>query len=127
MLKILLSTNEGAGIFDYLVTVTLKDKDSYPSEKEYEKAVKEQLFMDYKTKKFMDAFGIPYLEKLNPDTLVDLKGKGFIITQKGAKKDDGTFYPDKNSVKDYVKKEDSNIAHPADERPQDDFNDSIPF
>lgn len=71
-------------IFDYLV--------SMPS-------------MVYKIKHFCDTVGLTkeYLAGcLNVNDCVDKCGKAEIIIQKGNQKPDGSYYPDKNAVKDYV-------------------------
>lgn len=65
--------------------------------------------MIFKLKHFCDTIGMSedYAKgNINPFKCVGRSGKVIIATQKGNAKDDGSgYYPDKNTVKDYVKQE----------------------
>lgn len=84
--------------------------------------------MMFKLKHFCEAIGIE--DKYNkggfePSDCIERSGKVKIGIQKGAAKDDGSgFYPDKNTVKDYMKSEEVNSPKT---KASDEFNDDILF
>jgi hypothetical protein len=89
MLELLLGIADGQGwernIFDYLVSM---DR------------------MVFKIKHLCESVGLEetYAKgEFDPKCLLHKIGHAQIGVQKGARKDDGSFYPDKNVVKDYVK------------------------
>ena len=83
--------------------------------------------MMFKLKHFCESIGIAdKYEKgsFEPSDCIERSGKVKIGIQKGAAKDDGSgFYPDKNSVKDYVKSNDTGTKAKA----PNEFNDDILF
>jgi hypothetical protein len=82
--------------------------------------------MMFKIKHFCEAIGVEDLYNsgtISPDACLKRSGKAKIGIQKGGPKENGGFYPDKNSVKDYIKCEVSQIKKPD----QDEFNDDIKF
>jgi hypothetical protein len=84
--------------------------------------------MMFKLKHFCESIGIAdKYEKgsFEPSDCIERSGKVKIGVQKGAAKDDGSgFYPDKNSVKDYVKSE--GTGTPKEKVPKE-FDDDILF
>lgn len=84
--------------------------------------------MIYKLKHFCESIGLAakYAEgKFYPQDCIGLMGKVKIGIQKGAIKEDGTgSYPDKNSVKDYIKAEEKIVSVAKIET---DLNDDINF
>jgi hypothetical protein len=78
----------------------------------------------FKIKHFCESIGLSY-DKGGFETwdCENKFGKCEIIIQKGAKKEDGSFYPEKNSVKDYIKKD--NL--PSTSKNNLDMNDDLPF
>ena len=107
-LSVIDNENRARNIFDYLVC----------TEK-----------MMFKFKHFCEALGLEEDYKNNKlDTLkcIDRSGLCKVDIQKGGMKEDGSgFYPDKNSVQDYIKE---SIAKPSTEvKSETDFNDDISF
>lgn len=58
--------------------------------------------------------------KLTIQDIIDKSGQCDLVTQAGSKKEDGSFYPDKNAIKDYIPRD-------AKIEVKDDLDDSIPF
>ena len=90
--------------------------------------------MAFKWRHLADALGLTekYEAKtLTTNDMVHKSGKLKLISQKGGKKDDGTFYKDKNVVDDYIPKEESivGLAKPKAKKlvSNDDLSDDIPF
>lgn len=93
----------------------------------------EQIIIDYlgewnlfKLKHICEANGL--LEQyqagnIGSDDLYYKTGKCVLNVQKGAKKDDGSFYPDKNGIQDYLKP----IGAVASKATEHEIDDSIPF
>lgn len=81
--------------------------------------------MIFKLKHFCETLGLEedYAKgNINPFVCVGRSGKVIVATQKGQAKDDGTgYYPDKNSVRDYVKQE---VLQKVEKAP---FDDDIKF
>ena len=99
----------------------------------HEKIVYDYLLeaMSFKLRHFAECTGL--LDKYQAGELQALdcsgrQGKVEIVVQQGQKKPEGGYYPDKNSVKDYVKPngEEPKSATPANAE-EDLFGDSIPF
>lgn len=84
--------------------------------------------MMFKLKHFCESIGLEdnYLKgNLSPSDCINRSGKVRIGVQKGGAKEDGSgFFPDKNSVKDYVKVE-AKAAPVVDDKPP--FDDDIKF
>ncbi len=82
--------------------------------------------MMFKLKHFCEAVGLEdnYAKgNFSPSDCINRSGRVRIGVQKGGAKDDGSgFYPDKNSVKDYVKLE---LVPKVDDKPP--FDDDIKF
>jgi hypothetical protein len=87
--------------------------------------------MIYKLKHFCESIGMEdkYAKgNFEPQDCINRSGKVKIGVQKGAPKPDGDgFYPDKNSVKDYVKGDVEPKKAEKAEKAKDDFNDDIKF
>lgn len=80
--------------------------------------------MVYKFKHFCNAINENYdAGKIDLLRCRGKRGACIIIVQKGNEKPDGTLYPDRNAVKDYVK---SNNVTPAIAKSQE-INEDIPF
>ena len=80
----------------------------------------------YKVRHFSDATSLldKYLSGcLNAEDCLGKSGHVSIIIQDGAAKGDGTNYPNRNAVKDYIKKENSPVVSNSEEFKDDE----IPF
>lgn len=81
--------------------------------------------MMFKLKHFCETIGIAdKYEKggFEPSDCINRSGKVKIGIQKGAAKDDGSgFYPDKNTVKDYVKSDEISSPKAKSDEPDDDI------
>jgi hypothetical protein len=109
VLKLLIWDNDGKEhtLYDYLV--------STPN-------------MMWKTLHFCKAVGLEkeYLDmKFNENLCINKSGKASVNYQVGKKKEDGTFYPDKNGIEDYIF--DENTVSKEKSKEDNFFNDAVPF
>lgn len=129
-----------AGIYDYEV-LTAVDKESKKGNpmtellvKLFKEDGKEQKVSDYigdwnlfKLKHICEANGkLDLYEAGNVEDheLYGATGKCRVGVQKGSQKDDGSFYPDKNVIQDYLKP----VGKPQTKKHDEDvFKDSVPF
>lgn len=89
----------------------------------------------YKVKHFADATGMEdrYARgEMQAHDCVFKKGRCKVIVKKGERKDDGSFYPDRNSISDYVATATAATAPVTRQRAPvgaggGDFDDEIPF
>lgn len=83
--------------------------------------------MMFKLKHFCESLGIDdgyQRGNIIFSACINRSGKAKIGAQKGAQKEDGSFYPDKNVIKDYIGKTAQSKLEPL---PKVDFNDDIGF
>ncbi len=87
--------------------------------------------MAFKLRHFCEAVGL--LDKYNAGTLLASDclsrcGKLELVVQPGKQKPDGSYYQDKNSVKDYVKPEGGAVTASTEAAKDSDFkDDDVPF
>jgi len=65
--------------------------------------------------------------KLHAIDCIGKTGKADIMIQPGQPNDKGGYYPDKNSVKDYLAPDKQSILMPLKPIKKDDFDDDVPF
>ncbi len=109
-----------------MIKITLKVLDATGRERlitDYLVALESMVF---KIKHFCESLGLDYNKgSFQPNACLGMKGKLQLVIQKGKKKDNSEeYYSDKNSVKDYVPKENAD-SKPKDAK--DEFNDDIPW
>lgn len=88
--------------------------------------------MAFKHRHLADAVGLTAKYesgKLTVEDLIGKSGKCKLAIQKGSKKDDGSYYNDKNIIADYIPKEESlaGMAKPKKKDEKIELNDDIPF
>lgn len=88
--------------------------------------------MPHKFRHFNEAVGLLNIYQtgeLHANDCLNKKGKVEIIVQQGQAKPDGSRYPNKNSIKDYVveKQKTISISPTKEEAKEEIFNDDIPF
>ncbi|SRR5260221_7320230 len=103
-------------------------------EKQCSRIVKDYLLtsslMIFKLKHFCDSIGLSdqYLKgQLDFSKTLNRCGKVIIMTQKGNQKADGTYYLDRNAVKDYIKADAEQLKIVSEVKDEKLFNDEIPF
>lgn len=86
--------------------------------------------MAFKLRHFCEAVGL--LDKYEAGSLqasdcLSRSGKLELVIQEGKQNPNGGTYPNKNSVKDYIKPEGGAVSKPSEEAKDDGFSDDIPF
>jgi len=84
----------------------------------------------YKLKHFTDCVGLGEKYKTGEFSAFDCEGReGYLKlnVQKGKEKPEGGYYPDKNSVEDYIVKEKKEYVDLNKLASKDEFNDDLPF
>lgn len=127
--QITLATDEVSSKGNEMIKLTIKIWDN----NDCEKIIFDYLLeaMHYKLRHFAEVTGL--IKKyesgeLTASDCVGKSGKLNLVIQEGKPKPDGGFYPNKNSVKDYVKLEEKTSPIVSDHYSQKDkFDDVLPF